>query len=367
MRLLTQPSDGAAALIKEINAAKSSVEIAIFRFDHREIEKSLIHAVSRGVSVRALIAHTNRAGEENLRKLETRLLGNGVTVTRSADDLLRYHGKFIILDRRELYVLGFNLTYQDIEHCRSFGVITQSRRLVLEAARLFEADCKRTPFEPALDTFVVSPSNARRQLSAFIQGAKSQLLIYDPKVSDPEMIRLLEKRAKAGVDLRIIGKVTRKSAVLAARKMAHLRLHTRTMIRDGQLAFVGSQSLRAMELDMRREIGIIFRDANLVKQLSDTFGDDWLAIEQDRETVASQPASAEELAKRVAKAVTNDLPAVAPVVDNLVKELAENNGHLKLNSEDVGETVNQAVRQAVKEAVQEAVEEVVQQAGGERK
>ena len=57
-----------------------------------------------------------------------------------------------------------------------------------------------------------SSLNARKQLASFIKGAKKQLIIYDPKVSDPSMIRLLEERSKTGVDVKIIGRLTRKSA-----------------------------------------------------------------------------------------------------------------------------------------------------------
>jgi hypothetical protein len=40
----------------------------------------------------------------------------------------------------------------------------------------------------------------------------------------------------------------------------HRRLHVRAMVRDGRRAFIGSQSLRRLELDERREIGLIIRD-----------------------------------------------------------------------------------------------------------
>src|SRR5579862_1454031 len=351
MKLLIQPDDGAAALIKGINGAKRNVEIAIFRFDQREIEGALAHAVSRGVSVHALIAHTNRAGEQNLRKLELRLLAAGVTVARTADDLLRYHGKFMIVDGRELYLLGFNLTYLDIEYSRSFGIVTRGRRLVSEATRLFEADSKRNPYEPGLDNLVVSPANARRRLASFIQGARRQLLIYDPEISDPAIMRRLEDRVRAGVDVRIIGKITRKSSHLPSRKLQRWRLHTRTIIRDGQSAFIGSQSLRAVELDMRREVGVIFRDARVVNQLLKVFHDDWMAVGQEREAPAPDPAPVEKLARKVAKAVAKELPAVAPVVDTVVKEF-----DLEVNTAQVEENVKDAVKAAVKEAVQDAVE-----------
>ncbi len=100
MKLLIQPDDGIAALLSGIRNAKKSIEIVIFRFDRAEIEAELKAAVGRGVSVSALIAYTNRGGEINLRKLEMRLLEVGVAVSRTADDLVRYHDKLMIIDRR---------------------------------------------------------------------------------------------------------------------------------------------------------------------------------------------------------------------------------------------------------------------------
>ena len=145
MKLIVQPDDSSGLLVKGIDSAKKSVDIVIFRFDRAEMERALKNAVHRGVFVHALIARTNRGGEENLRKLEMRLLEAGVTVARTADDLVRYHGKMMIVDRKELYVLAFNFTRLDIDHSRSFGIITKSRQLVQEAVRLFESDTKRQP------------------------------------------------------------------------------------------------------------------------------------------------------------------------------------------------------------------------------
>ena len=148
MKSMVQPADGVMPLVKAINKAKHRVEIVIFRFDRTEIEKALVTAASRGVFVHALIAYTNRGGEKNLRKLEMRLLAQGVTVGRTADDLVRYHGKMMIIDRRELYVLAFIFTYLDMDHSRAFGVVSGNKKLVAEAVKLFEADTKRQPYSP---------------------------------------------------------------------------------------------------------------------------------------------------------------------------------------------------------------------------
>jgi len=120
----------------------------------------------------------------------------------------------MIIDRRVLFLFAFNFTNLDIEHSRTFAVITKNSKLVQEAGKLFEADTKRQPYTPSLATFVVSPLNARKELSSFLKAARKELLIYDPKISDPAMIRLLEERGKAGVEIKIIGKLTRKSGTM---------------------------------------------------------------------------------------------------------------------------------------------------------
>jgi hypothetical protein len=97
-----------------------------------------------------------------------RLLEGGVTVSRTSDDLTRYHDKLLIIDRRLLDVLSFNFTHLDIDHSRGFAVVTRNRSLVQEAQRLIKADTDRKAYKARLDTFVVSPVNARQQLLALI-------------------------------------------------------------------------------------------------------------------------------------------------------------------------------------------------------
>src|SRR5206468_3280506 len=209
-----------------------------------------------------------------LRKLELRLLAAGVTVSRTADDLVRYHGKMVIIDDRVLHVYGFNFTRLDIMKSRSLGLVTKNRKLVQEALKLFKADDNRTTYVPGSDRFLVSPENAREGLAKFISGARKQLLIYDPHVSDDAMLRLIKQRINAGVDLRVIGKVEAKWKV-ECEKFPGRRLHIRAIMRDARRAFVGSQSLRRLELEKRREIGIITNDRRVVKQMIAVFEKDW--------------------------------------------------------------------------------------------
>jgi cardiolipin synthase A/B len=77
VKLIIEPEDGIAPLLSAIKGAKKSVEIAIFRFDRRDVEMALRAAAEKGVPVTALIAFVNHGGHKSLRKLEMRLLEAG--------------------------------------------------------------------------------------------------------------------------------------------------------------------------------------------------------------------------------------------------------------------------------------------------
>ena len=159
MKLIIQPDEGLTPLLQAVKRAKRSIDIVIFRFDRPELEKALAAAVARGVTVRSLIAHTNRGGEKNLRKLEMRLLAAGVIVARTADDLTRYHSKMMIVDD-SLHVLGFNYTrprYRAQPQLRRRDARQASRQGGRRA--LFTADCTRQPYTAGHDRFVVSPES----------------------------------------------------------------------------------------------------------------------------------------------------------------------------------------------------------------
>jgi cardiolipin synthase len=358
VKLIVQPGDGAAPVLKAIKRATKSIEIVIFRFDQMEIEHALDDAAQRGVCVHAQIAITNRGGEKNLRKLEMQFLEKGITVARTADDLIRYHGKMVLVDGKELYLLTYNFTHLDTERSRSFGIVTRNRELVKEASRLFACDTQRQTYKSRSKKFLVSPVNARQALETFIKGAKKELLIYDVDIADREILRLLQDRAQAGVQIKIMGHVSR-SKHLAARVFKRMRLHTRVIIRDCKQAFLGSQSLRKLELDERREIGIIVNNAKVVSSMITVFEDDWKASttadrRADKKRVS---ARAERSSRKVSKAMKKKL-APAPVVQHVVKTI-EKEAKVEVDQAEATEVVKGAMAKAVKKAAARIVEEAV--------
>ena len=194
-------------------------------------------------------------------------------MSRTADDLVRYHGKMMIVDSRILHVYGFNLTALDIGKSRSFGVITRNRRLVQEAAKLFEADFNRQPYSPAYERFVVSPENARERLASSSAARSASSSSTTPSSPTTRCCRSSRRGRRPASTSAIIGKVEAKWEV-KGEKLGR-RLHVRAIVRDGSRAFIGSQSLRKLELEKRREVGVIVDDAKVVRQMAAVFEEDW--------------------------------------------------------------------------------------------
>jgi hypothetical protein len=164
-------------------------------------------------------------------------------------------------------------------------------------------------------------------------------------------------------------------------KLGGTRLNTRTIIRDRQQAFVGSQSLRRAELDSRREVGLIVRDAPVVRKLIETFEGDWtstsaskaLAAPRETDSPRRQPAAAPEAvvvsdkdAQKAVQILTKELDPLAVSVKKAVRVAVAKVGDAVLGDKDVKDTMKKVVKKAVKDAVKEAVKDAVSDADAAR-
>ena len=223
--------------------------------------------------------------------------------------------------------------------------------MVAEAVRLFEADTKRQEYTAGYSKFLVSPVNARKELTKFIRGAKKELLIYDPKISDRAMLRQLDERQKAGVEIRVIGHVS--GGRLPVSDLKRMRLHTRTIIRDRAQVFMGSQSLRQLELDARREIGMIFRDGSVVKELLRIFEEDWLSSAKDKSE--SENRTPKKALKKVARSVVKRIP-LSPVAKKVAKVISKK-ADVDVDTKKIHESVEEIVKDVVEQTAEQAAEE----------
>jgi hypothetical protein len=121
-------------------------------------------------------------------------------------------------------------------------------------------------------------------------------------------------------------------------------------------------------------VGIIFRDPKVVARLLKTFEEDWESKGQpaaqpvsDDEMAQEDQASAAKVAKKVAKAVVDDMPPVKPFFELTVRELSGAAPEASLNHEEMEATVKQAVKDAVRQVVHDFVEEAAATQSGPAK
>jgi cardiolipin synthase len=85
-------------------------------------------------------------------------------------------------------------------------------------------------------------------------------------------------------------------------KLSGRRLHVRAIVRDGRRAFVGSQGLRKVELDGRREVGVIVKDPKVVARIVAVFEEDWSDTDRARQDATDARKDEKAEAKLEAKA-----------------------------------------------------------------
>ena len=176
------------------------------------------------------------------------------------------------------------------------------------------------------------------------------------------MIRLLRGRAKAGVEIRVIGRVSKSSKKIGPSGMMRMRFHTRTIIRDRRAAFIGSQSLRDAELDRRRELGLIIHERDIVRSLRHTFESDWATLRPQIEDVEEMKVPATGAVKRLAKVVVRDLP-LEPVVQRALQQALRDMPGAQFAGNKFEHRLEDAVRGAVEDTVSHIVRETVEAEG----
>ncbi len=176
------------------------------------------------------------------------------------------------------------------------------------------------------------------------------------KISDRDFLKLLQKKISAGAEVRVLSRASAKGGNIPVRRLP-ARLHLRAILRDGNTAFLGSQSLRKLELEARREIGLIFRDKKIVKEMEGIFEKDW----KRSEPVIEDPKLASAIvvpAKKVAKEVARQI-SIKPVLEQVLDKVIDSNNSTPFEPDEVAQTVRDAFRDEVQGAVQEALKDVV--------
>jgi phosphatidylserine/phosphatidylglycerophosphate/cardiolipin synthase-like enzyme len=261
-RVVSSLEERRAAILEIIGSARSSIALSLFRCNDEEVFAELANATARGVRVEALVTSRAKGGKKKLKKLWDRLTQTGAVINAYADPVVKYHAKYLIVDDTVAVVASCNLTRKCFERTCDALVVTRDPAVVGGLRELMTADREQrrfaTPLSPRL---LIGPDTARAQFTRLLSQARSSIQILDAKLSDPEILNLLDRRRAEGLRVQVFG----------AKRLGTLMSHGKILLIDECLAVVGSLALSALGLDFRREVSILVDDPAGVAQVADLF------------------------------------------------------------------------------------------------
>jgi cardiolipin synthase len=261
-RIVTSISERREAVLSVIRRARRTIALSCFRCSDSAVFAELARASARGVTIEALVTSRVKGKKKKLRKLLASLEQAGAAVRAYSDPLVKYHAKYLIADDGPAIVASLNFTRKCFERTCDALVVTHDPAVVggLRALMTADYDLKPLPVDVS-PRLIVGPERARRQFTELVVGARSSIRLIDPKLSDPELMKLLDARRATG--LRV--------DVFRSKRLGDLRSHGKIMLIDDRIAVVGSIALAPLGLDFRREVAIIVDQRPAVAQIKRLF------------------------------------------------------------------------------------------------
>ena len=261
-RLVAAVEDRRPALLDVIRQARRRITLSLFRCNDEAVFEELTAAAARGVAVEVLVTSRAKGGKKKMAKLWRALEQTGATLHSYTDPVVKYHAKYLVADEGPAIVASLNFTKKCFKKTCDALVVTHDPVVVADLRRLWTADCARQPMPADLtERLIAGPERARRQFTALIEGARTSIRLIDAKLSDPDLVSLLNARRAAGMTVE----------VFSARQLGDLKSHGKIMLIDDHTVVLGSLALAALSLDFRREVAIVVTEPAAVTAAAELF------------------------------------------------------------------------------------------------
>ncbi len=289
LQLFVEPAAGEQVILNAINNAQQSVWLETYLLTDTNVINALEKAAGK-IQVRVML-EPNPYGGGSPQSTLNALKAAGASTEDASPSFTLTHEKGMIVDGKTAFIMTCNFTYSALNgKNREYGIIDTNTPDVQSVIDIFNADWNRTPIQPSDPGLVVSPTNSRTALTAFINNAKSSLVIEAEEMQDTDIEQAIVSAAQRGVKVQVIlptpssstdanapGIATIKAAGAQVEEDAQLYMHAKMMVADGSSAFVGSENISSNSLDNNRELGLIFSDQSIIATLQTTFQQDWSA------------------------------------------------------------------------------------------
>lgn len=277
------------ALADAINAARSSVDAALYDLDLWSIRDALIHAHARGVSVR-LVTETDYLDEKEMQDV----INAGIPVVDDQRESLM-HNKFIVIDNYEIWTGSMNMTVNGVYKNNNNLIRVTSPRLaenyLAEFDEMFNNQlfgdyiAAHTP-HPSLEvngthieTYFSPDDHTADRIIELIQNAQQSIYFMAFSFTSDPIADAMIERANAGLDVAGVMETRQYNSntggefdTLVEAGIDVLldgnpnNLHHKVIIIDGQIVITGSYNFSRSAEERNDENTLIIYNAEIAAQ-----------------------------------------------------------------------------------------------------
>lgn len=335
--LFLEPESKEVVILNAIQAAQQSIWVEMYKFTDSNVANALAakKAANPNFDLQLLYEPHNFPA---VLSPDGQQLPNWATPNRAVkangNTVGFCHAKFMLIDGTAAYIMTANFTGDALGGSvgfwsggyanREYVICDTNPQDIQMLQTVFLADQQGTPL-PALTApnLVVTDINAHAMLRTLLDSAQQSIYIQVEAIADPNTgSRSAQSHSIEGAllnatqsprslqDIKIMlpplpGAITTMPTVPNNAAIANLQpgapsitittsaqyyMHAKLIIVDQRLAFVGSQNLTREALNYNREVGIIIKNADIVKTLSTTFMQDWLGTQPSQAPIAPSPS-----------------------------------------------------------------------------
>ncbi len=285
VEVVATPEAGEQPYLDALQTAHTKIRVEIYEMGYGGILDALTAAAQAGIDVEIIFDKSEISVNQ---KYYDQLAAAGAHCAWSSPQFTYQHAKFFVVDDTVAVISTGNFSKQySIDLERNFVATDRDPADLADLIALFDADWAGTTPAMACTRMVISPINARPDILEVINGAQQTLTIESMQFADATVRAAVRARVQAGVAVRAMiadaGWVSANTDAAAFLKGLGVEvkwiphLHTKVLVADGTLAYLGSENLSATSLDHNREVGVIVIDQSSLQPLEDTFEKDWAA------------------------------------------------------------------------------------------
>ena len=281
-----------------INTAQTSVDMAIYQLDLRNVTQALLDAAKRGVKVRVATDQdeTLQDPKENPALLE--LQQAGIPVVGGNTDAIM-HNKYVVVDGQRVWMGTWNFTDNDTYRYNNAGLWIESPELAANYTAAFETlftdkqfgNKKKTrPTQAKLaiagipvENYFTPKDDATSAIVARLNQAQKSIHFMAFSFTDDAMGQAMQNKLKAGVEVRGVfentGSETQFSEYRSLKDAGAdvlqdgnpYLMHLKVIVIDGRTVVVGSFNFSKGAQTSNDENLLIIDDANLAQLFEEEF------------------------------------------------------------------------------------------------